>query len=207
MSNKPTKRSTKSEIVPVDGKSYLETSEIQPGSKGAVVAQILQTMDIASRVDTDNFESLQNALQEYLQVCMLTNTSVTNTNLYAALGVSDDTISKWLTGERRGSDPRYREFAAQVKRICAQYRELAAAEGKLHPTLTIWWQKNYDGFRDEPIVVKEVTDIAAPVDPEEIAKKYQRLRRDDSGERMEAERERRSVSMPVYDEEEEENDE
>lgn len=207
MSNKPTKRSTKSEIVPVDGKSYLETSEIQPGSKGAVVAQILQTMDIASRVDTDNFESLQNALQEYLQVCMLTNTSVTNTNLYAALGVSDDTISKWLTGERRGSDPRYREFAAQVKRICAQYRELAAAEGKLHPTLTIWWQKNYDGFRDEPIVVKEVTDIAAPVDPEEIAKKYQRLRRDDSGERMEAERERRSVSVPVYDEEEEENDE
>lgn len=206
MSNK-TKRSTKSEIVPVDGKSYLDAAEIKPGSKGAVVAQILQTMDIASRVDNDSIESLQNALQEYLQVCMLTNTSVTNTGLYAALGVSDDTISKWLTGERRGSDPRYREFAAKVKAICAQYRELAAAEGKLHPTLTIWWQKNYDGFRDDPVIIKEVTDVAAPVDPEEIAKKYQRLRRDDSGERMEAERERRSITMPVYEEEEEENNE
>ncbi len=92
-----------------------------------------------------------------------------------------------------------------VRKLCAQYRELAASEGKISPVLTIWWQKNYDGFRDDPVVEKTQEGIAAPVDPQEIAEKYKHLLTDDSGARMEAERAKREVAMP--DDPEDEDDE
>lgn len=183
----------------------IPSGEAEQNGKGALVAQILQTMDIASRTDQASIESLTAALQEYLQLCMQTNTSVTNKSLYAALGVTDDTINNWINGRSRSGDPRFKEFGLMVKRICAQYRELAAAENKLHPTLTIWWQKNYDGLQDNPLPEKKLSDdFVAPVDPEEIAAKYKHLLTDKSGERMEAEMARRSVHIPVDEEEDEE---
>ena len=60
----------------------IPAGEAEQNGKGALVAQILQTMDIASRTDQASIESLTAALQEYLQLCMQTNTSVTNKSLY-----------------------------------------------------------------------------------------------------------------------------
>lgn len=202
----PKKKSHDSEIVPVGNKrDWLAGTEVKDGTKGALVAQIMQTMDIASRTDKTDIASLTAALQEYLALCMTTNTSITNTGLYAALGLEGDTINNWLTGKTRANDPRYREFAKLVKRICGQYRELAAAEGKLHPTLTIWWQKNYDNFQDDPPPEKVNEDaFLTPIDPQEIAEKYKHLLTDDSGRRMEAERAKRSVVLPDPEDEDEE---
>lgn len=196
-------RKQPTEVVPSRGKAYLDP-QVERGTKGAIVAQVMQTMDIARRTDSTNIESLYDALQEYLTLCMQTNTSVTNTGLYAALGVTGDTISNWISGKVRSADPRYKEFALLVRSICSQYRELAAAEGKLHPTLLIWWQKQYDGMQDNPTPEKKLSDdYQAPVDPQEIAEKYKHLL-DDSGARMEAERERRSVDLPIIEEEDDE---
>lgn len=196
-------RKQRGEIVQSRGTSYLDP-QVERGTKGAIVAQVMQTMDIARRTDSTNIESLYDALQEYLTLCMQTNTSVTNTGLYAALGVTGDTISNWISGKVRSADPRYKEFALLVRSICSQYRELAAAEGKLHPTLLIWWQKQYDGMQDNPTPEKKLSDdYQAPVDPQEIAEKYKHLL-DDSGARMEAERERRSVDLPIIEEEDDE---
>ena len=196
------------EVVPAKGrKGYLDPMDsVKPGTKGSLVSHIMQTMDIAKRADPNNLETLYDCLQDYLMLCARSNISVTNTGLYAAIGVTGDTISNWATGKVRSTDPRYREFALLVRRLCGQYRELAASEGKLHPTLTIWWQKNYDGFVDVPIPEKEAPGaFQTAVDPEEIAEKYKHLLTDDSGQRMEKEREKRSVSaMPIDEEEDEE---
>lgn len=198
--NQTERKPHRSEIVPAQGTAYLDP-QIERGTKGAIVAQVMQTMDIARRTDQTNIDSLYDALQEYLTLCMQTNTSVTNTGLYGALGVTGDTISNWLSGNSRASDPRFKEFAALIRSICAQYRELAAAEGKLHPTLLIWWQKQYDGMQDNPQPEKKLSDdYRPPADPQEIAEKYKHLL-DNAGERMEAERERRSVDIPIYEEE------
>ena len=186
------------EIVPYGNEKKLPSlAPESTGKKSAVVAHLIQTMDIAGHTNSDDIESLKNALQEYLMLCHQTNTSVTNTGMYAALGITGDTIRNWITGKSRSSDPRYREFAKLVKSICAQYRELAAAENALNPTLLIWWQKQYDGFVEESAFV-------TAVDPDEIAEKYKRLLDDESGKRLEAEREKRTIAIP---EEEEETDE
>ena len=192
------------QVVGNEDLSYLTGFPVEAGSKGALVAHIMQTMEIAKDTDRENIDSMRLALQKYLALCARMNINVTNTGLYGALGVSQETISQWANGKIRASDPRYREFALLVRRLCAQYRELAASEGRINPTLAIWWQKNYDGFRDEPVIEKTQEEIAAPVDPEEIAEKYKHLLTDDSGARMEAERAKRSVVLPDPEEEDEE---
>ena len=197
-----TKKRTDPEIVPYEGKKLPTLAPQESGKKSAVVSHLIQTMDIASRTDPEDITSLSNALQEYLMLCQQTNTSVTNTGMYAALGVTGDTIRNWMTGKSRASDPRYRDFAVLVKRICAQYRELAAAENALNPTLLIWWQKQYDGFQDDPKVDKvDESAFLTAVDPDEIAEKYKRLLDDESGKRLEAEREKRTIAMPEQEEE------
>lgn len=191
-------------VIKDDDGNYLTGFPVEAGSKGALVAHIMQTMEIAKQTDRENIDSLRLALQKYLALCARTNVNVTNTGLYGALGLSQETISQWATGKARASDPRYREFALLVRKLCAQYRELAASEGKISPVLTIWWQKNYDGFRDDPILEKANEGLAAPADPQEIAEKYKHLLTDDSGARMEAERAKREVTMPDPEDEDEE---
>lgn len=209
MANKKTKKKpNQNKAVPQvtnsEDLSYLTGFPVEAGSKGALVAHIMQTMEIAKTTDREDLDSLRLALQKYLALCARMNINITNTGLYGALGLSQETISQWASGKVRASDPRYREFALLVRKLCAQYRELAASEGKLNPTLTIWWQKNYDGFRDDPVVEKTQEGIAAPVDPQEIAEKYKHLLTDDSGARMEAERAKRSVAITDPKEEDEE---
>lgn len=191
-------------VIKDDDGNYLTGFPVEAGSKGALVAHIMQTMEIAKQTDRENIDSLRLALQKYLALCARTNVNVTNTGLYGALGLSQETISQWASGKARASDPRYREFALLVRKLCAQYRELAASEGKISPVLTIWWQKNYDGFRDDPILEKANEGLAAPADPQEIAEKYKHLLTDDSGARMEAERAKREVTMPDPEDEDEE---
>ena len=190
------------EIVPYGSEKKLPSLAPETtGKKSAVVSHLIQAMDISSRTNPDDIQSLSNALQEYLMLCQQTNTSVTNTGMYAALGLSGDTIRNWITGKSRSSDPRYREFAKLVKSICAQYRELAAAENALNPTLLIWWQKQYDGFVEEPGPDKvDESAFVTAVDPDEIAEKYKRLLDEESGKRLEAEREKRTIQLPDEDE-------
>jgi hypothetical protein len=177
---------------------------VEAGSKGALVAHLLESMEIARHTDRNDIGSLKLALRDYLTLCARNNVNVTNMGLYGALGLSQETISQWASGKSRGTDPRYKDFALFVRKLCAQYRELAASEGKINVALAIWWQKNYDGFKDDPAVEKIDEEIAAPVDPDEIAAKYRHLLTDDSGARMEAERAKREVALPDDPEDEDE---
>ena len=208
MAKKRKEATAESAVAKTEEKAYLAGADpfmVDPGSKGALVAHIMQTLDISKTVDRSDPESLLAGLQDYLRLCAQTNTSVTNMGMYQALGVSRETISNWASGKVNKSDSRFREFAILAKSICAQYRELSSAEGKLNPTLAIWWQKNYDSFQDAPAPEKlDTSAFDRLVDPEEIAAKYKHMLTDDSGDRMEKERERRSVDMqPVIEDEEE----
>lgn len=162
------------------------SKKIEPGSNAAVSAILLQTRKLARMVDVNKPETLFEALDRYLEFCIAANVKVTNTSLYTACGVTHDMVTDWITGRSRTADPRYREFGLTARSICAQAREQSAAEGNLSPVLAIWWQKNYDGMRDDPIPVKvSNSELERTVDPDEIAQKYKHLLTDDSGERME----------------------
>lgn len=204
MAKKKTTPKTNDKDLPavVDASGNAVDFPVEAGSKGALVAHLMQSMDIARHTDRNDIESLRKALLDYLSLCARNNINVTNMGVYGALGVSQETISQWASGSARGTSPEYREFAIGVRRLCAQYRELAASENKLNVALAIWWQKNYDGLKDDPVVETPSEDAPPPVDPTTIAEKYQHLLKNDS-ERMEAERAKRTVTLPDPEEEDE----
>lgn len=204
------KKTTKSQdkdlpaVVDASGNPLELPFPVEAGSKGALVAHLMQSMDIARHTDRNDIDSLRNSLIDYLSLCARNNINVTNMGVYGALGLSQETISQWASGNARGTSPEYREFAQFVRKLCAQYRELAASENKLNVALAIWWQKNYDGLRDDPVVEKASDNVQVPVDPQTIAEKYQHLLERDSGARMEAERAKRVVAVPEPEDEEDE---
>lgn len=146
---------------------------MRPGTNAALVASVIATREIAKQADINDPDSLMKCLQQYIIFCGENNIKITNMSAYAACGVSSADVGNWESGRTRKNDPRYREFALFVKSICAQYREAAMAENLINVAAGIWWQKNYDGFRDDPIV-QDANDNGLEVkqDPAEIAEKY-----------------------------------
>lgn len=195
----------KDELAELPFGTDIMTSEgIEPGSAAYVAAHVMQTRQISRKAREDDIDTLYQCMNDYLMLCVKTGVKVTNASLYAACGVSQGTVNDWASGRKRASDPRYKEFALTARSVAAQFREQAGAEGVTSPVLTIWWQKNYDGFRDFPIEQPtENTDDNRPADPEEIAAKYRHLLEDKSGERMVEEGERRKQSEAYMEGDEE----
>ena len=106
--------------------------------------------EIALTVDLDKPSTLWKALDDYLSFCCRTGMMISNNSCYRALGLSRVTIHTWLHRTRRQHNPEYCKFAETVKLICAAAREQYGIEGQTSPLMTIWLQKAYDGFKDDP---------------------------------------------------------
>ena len=97
---------------------------------------------------------------------------VSNQGAYLAIGVSKDDVYNWTV--RSSTNPERCEFIKKVQKICAFYRESLMASGKLNPVVGIFWQKNYDGFKDQQeVVLTPNTDpLGEQKDPESMRQKY-----------------------------------
>ena len=125
---------------------------------------------IAETVNTDDINSLYRALEQYIRLCADTGLLIGNNTCYMALGISRPTISTWLNGTRRAHNPAYKEFATLVKTICAAAREQYGIEGITSPLMTIWLQKQYDGFTDTPQQEDIRDPLGALPDKEQLSK-------------------------------------
>lgn len=151
----------------------LAPSLMKRGSNAAVVATVVATREIAKRADINDPQSLMDCLQDYIMFCLENNVKLTNMAAYAACGVSAADIGNWEAGRTRANDKRYKEFAQFIRSVCSQYREQAMVENLINPAVGIWHQKNYDGFRDDPVMVEaEDNGLEVKRDPDEIAAKY-----------------------------------
>ena len=134
---------------------------------------MVHVANIAKDVDRNDPDSLLAAFHKYLILSAEMGQKIGNMTAYAAMGVAKSSIDEWYHGEAKGKDPRYRELAAYVKSMCAAYREQLGLDGKTHPALTIFWQRNFDGFTNEDIVRVQKEDPLGEVrDAHEIAEKY-----------------------------------
>ena len=138
-------------------------------------AIILATREIAKSADREDIDTLYDCLEQYLRFCIEHNVRITNAGAYAACGIDRHIVYRWATGSWRGDDPRYKQFALFIRGVWDEYREMLMAEGKIHPVIGIWWQKNYDGFRDNPLDVVDTTDDGQKMTSAEIAAKYEGL--------------------------------
>lgn len=144
--------------VPVNPTSALAKIE-GTSTNQTIIQSILKEREIARHADHRNVQTLYECLQMYLQHCHDNNLKITNTGAYAACGITKEMVYKWDSGLIHKDQPEYAEFARTVKSVCAEYREAAMATGEINPIIGIWWQKVYEGYRENEIVQQPQTNL------------------------------------------------
>ena len=149
---------------------------IEPVNEGTEVpTMIAGCISIRQTVDLDDPRTLWHAMEQYVNLCAQTGMKISNAFMYLACGVSKQTISEWYLGNKRQNNPEYRKFASMVKEVCAAAREQYGIEGKTNPILTIFHQKFYDGFVDNPGAEQYADPLGEIQDPQKLAEKYKDL--------------------------------
>lgn len=131
-------------------------------------------MDIfhAPSVDLDDPEAVAAAIDEYFRYCIDRGLRPGNLGLYAALGLSKQNVSDALRGASHKLRPSTIDLLKKAKQALATYRELLGSQGKLNPVTLIFWQKNYDGLKDQQdIVLTPNTGMQQEHTADEIAQK------------------------------------
>lgn len=121
-----------------------------PDSNRKFLTAILAEREMARNADVKDISTLYACLQNYLKYCLENGNIVTNMGAYAACGVTNDMVRQWKIGRGRAqNNPDYKDFAFAITNIASEYREMAMGSGKINPIVGIWWQKIYDGYRED----------------------------------------------------------
>lgn len=117
----------------------------------------------------ENIPELRRRFDEYLDECIQSGVRPANLQAYAALGISKVTAYNW----EHGKDEQLKEFILYVKSFCSAYREKMMVDGEINNITGIFWQKNYDGLRDQQEhIITAQNPLGISQDENELAKKY-----------------------------------
>jgi len=123
-------------------------------------------------LDPDDVEEMERRFNNYLMKCAEWDMKIGNQAAYAAIGISKDNVYDWTV--RRTTNPARAEFVKKVQKICAMYREGLMEDGKVNPVTGIFWQKNYDGMKDqqEVVLTPNTNPLGEQQDAEALKQKY-----------------------------------
>lgn len=123
-------------------------------------------------LDHNDVDEMERRFARYLQMCAEWDMKIGNQAAYAAIGLNKDLVYEWTV--RRQTNPRRTEFVKKVQQFCATYREGLMEDGKVNPVTGIFWQKNYDGMRDqqEVVLTPNTTPLGDQADAEALKQKY-----------------------------------
>lgn len=123
------------------------------------------------RIDTKDVSALETRLAEYLAICERHGMKVGNQAMCMALGVDVEELKRWSNGI--APTPSIMAFAKKARSICSAFRESYMQDGKVNPVTGIFWQKNYDGLRDQQEhVVIPTNPLGEQPDPVRLQQKY-----------------------------------
>lgn len=122
-------------------------------------------------LDPHDVEEMERRFSRYLDLCTEYDMKVGNLAAYAAIGISKKQALDW---ERKVNvNPERSRFIQKVRQICGMYREGLMEDGKVNPVTGIFWQKNYDGLRDQQeMLVTTSNPLGDQKDTEAIKQKY-----------------------------------
>ena len=141
------------------------------------IEHILMIHEIASHADRKDPVSLRSCFINYLKLCEQNGFKVGNLAAYTAMGIDHYTIQRW----RKSDKPEYKELANFVTSTCALFREGTIADGKINPLIGIFWQRNYDGLRNDTEQIQAAQETDSDSDHMTAAdyrKKYGKLTED-----------------------------
>lgn len=123
-------------------------------------------------INYDDVEEMKRRFYRYLDLCAEYDQKIGNKAAYMAMGLNDNQV--WEFINRRQSNPERANFLKKVKEFCANYREGLMEDGKINPVVGIFWQKNYDGMKDqsEVVVTPNTNPLGEGVDPAALQQKY-----------------------------------
>lgn len=110
-----------------------------------LIEHILAIHEIGLRADKQDVVSLKSCFIAYLQLCQKNGFNVSNLMAYAAIGMDKVLFQYYLT---KGSDE-MKQFCKFVRETCSMFREGLISENKLNPVIGIFWQRNFDGLRND----------------------------------------------------------
>ena len=96
-------------------------------------------------------EIMSERFRHYLEMCDKYEMKIGNQAMYFALGIDKGAAWAWLNNPN--TSPVLLDFIKKIQHFCASYREGMMEDGKLNPVTGIFWQKNYDGLKDQQEVV------------------------------------------------------
>lgn len=125
------------------------------------------------KVNKDNVDEIEERFYRYLQWCDMHGIKISNQSAYLAMGITKDDVYQWENRITRTQA--HCDLIKKVKQICSITRENMMADGKLNPVVGIFWQKNYDGFKDQQeVVLAPKNNGVEDVDEQELIQKYKK---------------------------------
>lgn len=123
-------------------------------------------------LDFGDVAEMERRFNRYLELCAEYDMKIGNQAAYAAIGISKDNVYDWTV--RSSANPARSEFVKKVQKICAMYRESLMQDGKVNPVTGIFWQKNYDGMKDqqEVVLTPNTSPLGEQADAEALKQKY-----------------------------------
>lgn len=122
-------------------------------------------------VDCNDVAEMERRFSRYLELCAQWGMKVGNMAAYASIGITKDDAYEWTT--RRTSNPARYAFIKKVQQVCALYREGLMEDGKVNPVTGIFWQKNYDGLKDQQeVVLTPNNPLGEAQNAEQLKQKY-----------------------------------
>lgn len=123
-------------------------------------------------LDHNDVEEMERRFARYLELCAQWDMKIGNQAAYAAIGIDKGTAWEWAN--RNLGNPARTDFVKKVQQICAMYREGLMEDGKVNPVTGIFWQKNYDGLKDqqEVVLTPNTNPLGEQKDAEALKQKY-----------------------------------
>ena len=138
------------------------------GYNGELVSNIASLIQPPELTDPDCIERWEK-FTSYLRMCAEKDMKVGNLAAYMAIGIDKTIAWKW-ENEQLSKDRR--NLIKSIRQVCAVYREQLMQDGKVNPVVGIFWQKNYDGMRDQ---TETVITANAPLGEEVTGRDAERL--------------------------------
>ena len=109
------------------------------------IQHMLRIQEIAMSADRNDITSLKSCFTNYLMLCQEDGFKISNIAAYASMGMTRDQFEYF----KKKEDKEIRDFVSMVQSICAVSRETLISDNKLNPVIGIFWQRNFDGLRND----------------------------------------------------------
>jgi len=116
------------------------------------IEHITKVYEIGTMADRSDPVSLRSCFLAYLKLCQDDGFKVSNLSAYAAMGLTKESF--FFLKKR----PEYKELAEFVTTVCAMSRENLISDGKINPVIGIFWQRNFDGLRNDTEQVQAINE-------------------------------------------------